>query len=546
MRTLRLYLGRDLVKLTGLWTAALTVLLTVLAFLEPLREQGLTGGQAVKYLGYVLPLMFSLTLPFGALFAATMVYGRFSQDNELMASRASGISVPAVLVPAMWLGAVVTGITLALVLYVAPVLLGMAESVVKDDLEQLAFYRLRKRQYVDWGKRILHADRAYPEDRWVKGAVGVDFGKLGAARVMVASSARLDFRDDGGKTALYIHATRPRMFVQGYGWMAREESQPWQVPNLPRPFDQPKAYDWSRLWATRAHPQTAPKVVADLEDARRRICIDRFHANVVRAMSGPGRFYELTGPAASRVRIEAPLVALEREKSHKIGRVVLRSWRGTSPPAGQPPRRVKVEKYVDGKRVRALAGKRAEIEASWEPYQDAPVVRLTVFDAVDESLAEANEEPGTLLRDDMGPFAVPPELVAEARQISLTELYEHPERFRAPGVIARVRDLKGHTVEGLLAKVEAEIHQRLAYGLSCVLMVMMGAGLGLLFRGGQMLAAASLAAIPAALVMLAILMGGQLIANTDVPASHGIAVIWSGFGLLAAATAWLYTVPLRR
>ncbi|HUU22679.1 MAG TPA: LptF/LptG family permease [Phycisphaerae bacterium] len=550
MRTLRTYLARDLIKYTLLTTAALTVLLSVLAFLEPLREQGLSGARAIKYLGYVLPLMFSFALPFGALFAATIVYGRFSEDNELMASRASGVCTLNVLSPAMWLGAVVTVVTLLLVLYVAPRMLGKAQSVVKDDLEQLAFYRLRKRQHIDWGRRLFHADQTNPERQWVRGAVGVELDpKKGPPRVMVASSAKLDFRDAEGRPVVHIHATKPRMFVQGSGSTAREEAQPWMVTNLPMGVDQPKTYDWSRLWRTRSRPQSSPKVVADLEGVRRRICVDRFHADLTRRLASPGGYYDLIqppaapgAPAATRVRIEAPVVTTGKNRQ-----VLLRSTAGgAGPPPELIPRRVKVREYLGDKPVRALEAAEAEVEAQWETYQDAPVVRLTLLNVVSVSAGGPEDDPGALSRDDMGPFAVPPTLVAEARGISLTELYEHPERFKMPGVVNRVKQLKDGTVLGLVAKVEAEIHQRLAYGLSCVFTVMIGAALGLLFRGGQLLAAAALAAIPTAVVWMASLMGRQLIANTDVPASHGIAVIWAGFGLLALAAAWLYLVPLRR
>ena len=55
--------------------------------------------------------MVSLTLPIAALFAATIIYGRFSQDNELMACRASGICTLSLLRPAVWLGVVVSIVT---------------------------------------------------------------------------------------------------------------------------------------------------------------------------------------------------------------------------------------------------------------------------------------------------------------------------------------------------------------------------------------------------------------------------------------------------
>ena len=46
---------------------------------------------------------------FATLFAATIVYGRFSQENELTACRASGVSTLSVLKPALFMGVVQPG-----------------------------------------------------------------------------------------------------------------------------------------------------------------------------------------------------------------------------------------------------------------------------------------------------------------------------------------------------------------------------------------------------------------------------------------------------
>ena len=91
-RTLDKYLGKDLAKATALAAVCFTLVLTVVVVIEPLRKQGLSGMQALALFGYSLPLSLSLALPVGALFAATMVYGRFAHDNELMACRGLSFS----------------------------------------------------------------------------------------------------------------------------------------------------------------------------------------------------------------------------------------------------------------------------------------------------------------------------------------------------------------------------------------------------------------------------------------------------------------------
>ena len=100
-KTLHRYLGIELARVTGLALVAFTLVLTVFAIIEPLRKEGLSGSQAMVLFVFTVPILLSLTLPIAALFAASIVYGRFSQDNELLASRASGISTLTLLRPAV-------------------------------------------------------------------------------------------------------------------------------------------------------------------------------------------------------------------------------------------------------------------------------------------------------------------------------------------------------------------------------------------------------------------------------------------------------------
>ena len=90
-KTLYIYLSRDLAKVTLMALVAFTLVMTIFGVLEPLRKQGLSGLQALSLFGFTMPVMLSLTFPIAALFAATFVYGRFSQNNELLAAWASGV-----------------------------------------------------------------------------------------------------------------------------------------------------------------------------------------------------------------------------------------------------------------------------------------------------------------------------------------------------------------------------------------------------------------------------------------------------------------------
>lgn len=123
LRTLHGFLIRDLLRVTLLALVAFTLVMTVFAIIEPLRKQGLAPGQAVQLFLFTIPVTLSLTMPFSALFATSIVYGRFSQEREMLACRASGLSHMTVLQPALVLAVGVSVLTLVLTNFVAPQML---------------------------------------------------------------------------------------------------------------------------------------------------------------------------------------------------------------------------------------------------------------------------------------------------------------------------------------------------------------------------------------------------------------------------------------
>ena len=558
IRTLKTYLAKDLLRVTLLATAVITMVLTVLAFIEPLREQGLTGRQALKFFGYVLPFMASLTLPFAALFAATIVYGRFSQDNELMACRASGICTLTLLRPAVWLGVMVMAVTLALGMYVAPLLLGLSEKTAKNNLKQIAFRRLKKQGYVKYRGKIFHADEVVdPRRGWLRGVVGVDYSDPDNARCLVAASAKLEFQQIGGKTVAIFHPTNPAVFLQSGGSVGMEEEQRIRKGELPSMKDKPKTYDWNRLWRTWARPQESPLITDALKQIKRQICIRRFQLDVLAEIQAHGRYDKLVeppiGPSGPRGK-RAPAWIARRPAPMRVEirarQARLRAGRNLvllTPPGSPQPRGVFVRELVGRRLKRELMARELRVRAVWDHLQPRPTVGLSFIDVKARYPHETWEEARTMDRDESGPFAVPAAIVAATDTIELEDLYADPQQFEdLPGIVDMIADLRSYTVHKLLCKVQAEIHQRLAYGLSCMFMVMLGAALGLLLRGGQMLAAFAISAVPGLTVVAMIMVGRHLISNPNVPAGYGIAAIWGGLGLLVAVTLYLYAVPMRR
>jgi len=111
-KTLFWYIFGSLLKSFLMTTAGLAAMLSFAVLLRPLTENGLDFGQVCRLLLYSLPAVCAYSLPVSALFATTMVYGRFAADGEMTAMRASGISYLSprrfsIALPALVLGLVV-------------------------------------------------------------------------------------------------------------------------------------------------------------------------------------------------------------------------------------------------------------------------------------------------------------------------------------------------------------------------------------------------------------------------------------------------------
>src|SRR5207247_3881388 len=74
----------------------------------------------ITFIAYVLPFSLIFTIPWGLLTAILLVFGRLSADNELVALRSHGVSVPSVCVSLALVALACTAISLWLNVQVAP------------------------------------------------------------------------------------------------------------------------------------------------------------------------------------------------------------------------------------------------------------------------------------------------------------------------------------------------------------------------------------------------------------------------------------------
>src|SRR5207249_5331189 len=99
---------------------------------DGIRDRNVTGVQTCAL--PILPFSLIFTIPWGLLTAILLVFGRLSADNELIALRSNGVSVPRVCVSLALVALACTAITLWLNVQVAPA----AQEKLRSSLYDLA------------------------------------------------------------------------------------------------------------------------------------------------------------------------------------------------------------------------------------------------------------------------------------------------------------------------------------------------------------------------------------------------------------------------
>jgi lipopolysaccharide export LptBFGC system permease protein LptF len=195
------YLSTELWRSLLLIATALVLLVSFAAAIRPLAKGDVGLGDAIKLMGLLSVPMSQFALPFAAGFAATLVYHRFSSDNEATACRASGIPQRSILAPALLMGLVLGLIVAVLSNSVMPRFYRAAEQIVARDVARLIVGPIRSGRPIRLGSWDLYADQIYrpelPEGSLAMdhlillSVVGAEIGEDGVTRQFV-SARRVD------------------------------------------------------------------------------------------------------------------------------------------------------------------------------------------------------------------------------------------------------------------------------------------------------------------------------------------------------------------
>jgi lipopolysaccharide export LptBFGC system permease protein LptF len=537
-RTLFFYIFKDLFRIFMLTSGALAGIMSFGGLLRPLTEHGLDASQAAKMLSYFMPAMTTYSLPIAALFATTMVYGRLSADNEIVACRAAGISyglLRGVAMPAVVLGLLVSIVSLMFLCFIVPVFTLKVERVIYSNLAQLIANQIERTHQIKFGDRTIFAqeaavgatDPAHPKEQRVtlgglmivslekeegpvksgeqKLQIPKEFYLARQATVFIRPSKNgeeftLDARLEGG--SMFPRRFSDRQTTQG--GLAATEYGPFPIQSVIK--EDTKFMDIKRLH----------QLDQDLSQSRR---VQEQLQKIVRQQQEAGLVTEIYGvlttggtktleSGTERYELNVPVNA----------KVTLQNGKLDARPA-------KFVEYREGKLYKTAEA--AELELTGQALADDQITVSVELRNVTSTMSEGKSTRESFLRT----FVVPATFKSAALE------RKGLEYFQSSGEIGREDQLALRRERLKIANaIQSEMHARASFGVSCLILVIVGCWLGMMFRSGNFLSAFALSVMPA-LLCIALIVAGQHTAtnipykidmNFKNPLNLGIGLIWSG------------------
>jgi len=547
--TLQRYVTRELFKTFALTAVGLTLVFTLCGgVMNMIRAEVLSAVQLGHLFARVLPISATLTLPISALYACAIVYGRLAADNEFDACKASGINIQRLLLPALLLSIFTAAFTFSFSNYLIPKLIAQLEAMVRKDLQKIVYQMLSTRGYAKYMNYVLYAGKTelFDEDPnrqtiHIRQAAFLELEGERLTRCGTAERATVDFITDPETGMPIVQANlyniRSLDVVRNQFMDFREQPfDPMAIP-MQRAL-KPKWLTLPQLLYYRDHLVELPSIQRDLRALQRLVRRTLFFKLIYGQLTGPEKVFRIRD-ARVAYEIRAEQVGQEIDSL----RPQLRHVTVTERRADGTHRIYKAESCrLDVDRVRGRQGRYAltirlrgqvTMRDASAPHAKVPVHKRWSLDPVMLPEKLPGEERILSTEALLGPLTPGGSFTADLSSLGLGPRVD------------REREAERRTIIKSGLEISGIIHSRLAFSASSLVILVLAAALGIIFRGGQLLTAFVIAFVPGLLVVVMNIMGRQLTENSG---THlvGISLIWGGLAVLAAADGVVLWRFLRR
>jgi len=537
--TLHRYIFRELIKVFVPAVLALTVILSLGSILRPVQEYGVGPRQVLHLMLYFLPITLTFVLPMAALFAGALVYGRLAGDNELDASRASGISLLTLVYPGLALAIIVAICNLILSFHIMPVFVHLAEKSLKADAKQILFRNVQRKPYYKLppdGRYLIYADHANPQNNTLFGVVVAEAKNDGIEKIITAQNATVTFNPSDRFNEVQITAyktdqmdSRDQVWFYAeylsitteFGSLLTDDIKFKKIDEMKKIRSDPMRFYPIAKLARETYAQLTTELLA--QDIASQI------ANDTNSPSAGLPGYKLHS-GEKLIEFTANSVAVGERKIELSGNITV--VESDTVAKKLPRERCILRTAKDGKALLYIEGDELAPTLTMDIYNARVketgdlrmrhVIRgLILPNAVDSVTSRFQTEEGLLRVEKL------------VSPLSLLQKGPGPELTALQNKLRR-------KLQNTLAQIEAEMHSRLVFGIGCVSMILIGIGLGIIKKGGHLLSAFGVSCVPAAVLIVCIMSGKQITENISSQNISGIALMWAGLAFLSLLAAGIY------
>lgn len=545
-KTLHLYFLRELLKAFTLTTIALTILITMGGGVANMfRSQGIDAIRVLKVFALLVPIAVTLVLPVAALFSATITYGRAGADNEINACRAAGLNVHRLLSAAAGLSIAVAVVTFFSWNYIIPSLTLQLYQMGRQDLASVLLNNLRRNRGVPFRNYVLYADDAVelPADKLpvsaptgrnyvlLHGAAFLEMAEFLPTRCGTTETAVIEIDTSRNMPELRIDLQGVRTYDIGRGQYLELTHQLMGPYTIPVPLGRKLRFE---DLTTLRHFAAAPDRIPELNDRTWAV-----RARLMRVFTYQAALAALDPDLGGRGAwtIEGPDVSYDirpREfaASEEEGQPLLRNV-------------IVVERTRDG--ARQLKAESGTIRVHETLDRTRPVVQIELTGGV-ESRTLAPVADGRVVKlpsEKLRPVPLLASVRERLNRLTDADILDPRVSIALPQKVAAARQKLFVERARTLCEVQSVISFRSSYAVSTLPVVILGAILGIVLRGGQVLTAFCISCVPSLVVVVGTIVGRNL-ADHPQTAEIGIATMWFADGFLAVATIWIAARFLRR
>lgn len=542
MKTLHAYFAREMLKAFTLTLVALTLLIVMGGGIASIfTSQGLGADEIGSVFIFLVPVALLYMTPVAALFAATITFGRAASENEILACKAAGINLHRVLFPALALGLFAGVVAFFGFNYIVPSLAWKVEDITRRDVPKIVASRFLRGKPLIYEKKVAiwaetcekvpssDLPEEYRDGFSFLRLTGVSFQEMASndlVRIGTADETLIMFDSTLGSPEITLKLQKGRSYDAQRRQYLEFDSQIIGPISIPMAIKRKIQFEnLTTLLEFQANPILIPEIDDLMHQMRRYMksyfLVEIFKDEIVLDRGGDARI------TLKDQNSEISLYVGGFRNDPTTGRIQLNDVDAVVKESGNPI-------------VRNYHSNLATVQLNDGLELHSPIIQIDLKDEVQYSI---QGDASKVIRK---PKETLPAIVFKAQKEMNRAFEEFDEaqllkpNFAVP-IFSDHEEKRQKLVrkyEEYHSEIRGEIHLRMAISVAAIAMIVMGAMLGIIMKGGQVLTAVFISMIPGVFLLIAFLVARSFadqpqFGYTSVLVIWGAtAVLYSGVGVL--------------